>query len=141
MAHYEEYNLQKSICRYLEVKYSDVLFLSDSISNIALTPTQQARNKAIQKRDFSAPDLAIFAPRGNYHGLFLELKVESPFKKDGTLRAQTVTVKKNGMVVDKYDHLKEQDRALRMLRGLGYKAEFCWSIDQAMKIIDEYLNQ
>jgi hypothetical protein len=50
-----------------------------------------------------------------------------------------VEVKVAGKVVDKYDHLEEQDRALRKLRERGYWAGFVWSIDDAMRIIDKYL--
>lgn len=139
MATYKEYLLQTQICQFLQVKYPHVLFLSDAISNVSLTPMQQARNNKIQKKGFSCPDLVIYEPSNGYHGLFLELKQESPYTQAGPLKKQKVPIKKGNVVIGHYDHLQEQDRALRMLREKGYKAEFCWSIDMAMNIINEYL--
>lgn len=137
---HKEHKLQVAICNYLKMQYGHVLFISDTVANVKLTPTQQSRNKAIQKSDFSCPDLIILHPNGRYHGLFLELKQESPYKQDGTLKKQKVVVKnKAGQVTSIYDHLEEQDRALRNLTSLGYKAEFCWSLDMAVKIISQYM--
>lgn len=138
---HEEFKLQASICKYLEMQYPDVMFLSDAISNVELTDPQKARNKSIQKRDFSCPDLVIFKTTSQFSGLFLELKANSPYTKEGKLKKQTVERKdpKTGIVVEVYDHLQEQDRALRRLRQEGYKAEFCWSINMAIRIIDEYM--
>jgi predicted enzyme involved in methoxymalonyl-ACP biosynthesis len=139
---HEEYGLQKSICKYLELQYNHVMFLSDAISNVSLTRPQQVRNTQIQKRGFSCPDLMIFAPRNGYHGLFLELKKCTPYKKNGELSKQMVKVKdESGRVTKVYDHLEEQDRALRTLRKEGYKAEFCWSLDMAIGMIREYMNE
>jgi hypothetical protein len=136
---FKEYALQKAICKYIEIKYPHVLFLSDTVASVRLTPQQGARNKAIQKRDFSCPDLIILQPNDKFHGLMMELKVNSPYTKEGNLKKQSVEVKVAGKVVDKYDHLEEQDRALRKLRERGYWADFVWSIDDAMRIIDKYL--
>ena len=135
-----EFKLQVAICKYLEMQYPESMFVSDAISNIALTEGQKVRNKQIQKRDFSCPDLMIFKVTDKYCGLFLELKATSPYTKEGVLKKQVKTVKdpKTNIVVDTYDHLKEQDRALRRLRNEGYKAEFCWSIEMAIRIIDDY---
>jgi hypothetical protein len=83
----------------------------------------------------------IFKPSNGYSGLFLELKQVTPYKIDGELKKQIVKVKTGGVVTEVYDHLKEQDRALRNLRSLGYKAEFCWSLDMAVKIINTYMKE
>lgn len=135
----KEYSLQVAVCRYLNLKYPQLLFLSDTVANVKLTPAQGGRNAAIQKRDFSCPDIIIFQPNQKYNGLFMELKVNSPYNRDGTLRKQKVVVKKGGIVVDEYDHLEEQARAMRMLRDRGYWADFVWSLDEAMRIIDKYM--
>ena len=135
----KEYSLQVAVCRYLNLKYPQLLFMSDTVSSVKLTPAQGGRNAAIQKRDFSCPDLIIFHPNEKYNGLFMELKISSPYNRDGSLRKQKVTVKKGGIVVDEYDHLEEQARAMRMLRDRGYWADFVWSLDDAMRIIDKYM--
>jgi len=107
------------------MRYPDVLFLSDTIGNVKLTMLQAARNKAIQKYGFACPDLLILQPNKEYKGLFIELKIKSPFKKDGTLL--------------KNEHLEEQQKAIDKLNLIGYKALFAWDIVSICKLIDSYL--
>jgi len=126
---HEEYELQKSVARYLSYQYPDVEFMSDTIASIKLTQTQAGRNKVIQKNGFKCPDLLIFEPRKGYCGLFIELKIESPFKKDGTIKAS------------QKDHLLLQQECLKKLSAKGYNAVFSWGFDMTKKIIDEYLNE
>lgn len=116
------------------------MFASDAISNVKLSAGQKIRNAKIQHPDFSTPDLAIYHPTNTHHGLFLELKSTTPYNQDGTLRKVKVQrTDSNGNVIEIYDHYAEQDRSLRRLRNLGYKAEFCWDLDMAIRIIKEYL--
>lgn len=122
---HSEYDLQKKVCAYLESKYPDVLFLSDTIANVKLTIYQGARNKAIQKNGFKTPDLLILKPNYYHAGLFIELKIKSPYKKDGTLL--------------KSDHLEGQQLAIDKLNAIGYKACFSVGYEQTVKIIDEYM--
>jgi len=120
-----EYNLQKQICQYLKNQYPEVLFLSDTVASVKLTFPQQQRNKAIQKNQFACPDLLILEPKKQYHGLMIELKVESPFKKNGEIL--------------KSDHLKRQQNTIKELKQKGYKAEFSWGFEMTKEIIDQYL--
>lgn len=120
-----EYNLQKSVCTYLNHQYPNVLFLSDTIAAVKLTIIQGARNKAIQKEGFKTPDLIILKPNSKYHGLFIELKIKSPFKKNGDLKAN--------------EHLEGQQKTLNQLSGLGYFACFGWEFSQIKVIIDNYM--
>ena len=122
-----EYELQSAICRYLSYQYGEVLFLSDTIASLKLTPAQANRNKKIQKFGFSCPDLLILEPRNGYSGLFIELKVETPFKKNGEIKAS------------KDDHLKNQLEAIEKLNKKGYMALFSWGFDMTKDIIDNYL--
>ena len=122
-----EFELQSAICRYLSYQYGEVLFLSDTIASLKLTPAQANRNKKIQKFGFSCPDLLILEPRNGYNGLFIELKVETPFKKNGEIKAS------------KDDHLKNQLEAIEKLNQKGYKALFSWGFDMTKEIIDNYL--
>ena len=96
---HDEFDLQVAVCRYLSYQYPDVLFMSDTIANLKLTVGQATRNKKIQKNDFKTPDLLILEPKNDFSGLFIELKIETPFKKDGNIKAST------------NDHLKEIGRA------------------------------
>lgn len=77
------------------------------------------------------PDVVIYELSidgdNTYCGLVMELKRQSPFKKDGALRSG--------------QHLIDQQHWIDHLNSLGFKAMFVWTIDDAMKIIDKYLLQ
>ena len=124
-----EYDLQVAVCRYLSYQYPDVEYMSDTIANLKLTQTQASRNKKIQKNGFKCPDILILEPRNNFSGLFIELKLETPFKKDGQIKAST------------NDHLQGQLETIEKLNTKGYKACFSWGFDMTKEIIDNYLNQ
>jgi len=123
-----EYKLQTQVCEYLERQYPKVLFLSDTVASVKLTFAQQNRNKKIQKHGFKCPDLIILQPKDKFHGLFIELKAKSPFKKDG------ITLLSN-------EHVEDQAKTLIALLQKGYFATFAWSFEMAKKIIDTYLKQ
>lgn len=124
---HDEYELQKSVALYISLQYPDVDFTSDTIASVKLTERQARRNKLVQKAGFKMPDILILEPRKNFFGLFIELKIETPFKKDGTIKASSK------------DHLKLQYECLQKLTSKGYKADFSWSFDMTKKIIDDYL--
>jgi hypothetical protein len=127
-----EYTLQKQVCKYLNMQYPNVMFLSDTIAAVKLTFPQQARNKAIQKKGFKCPDLIILKPRIDFltgytiHcGLFIELKVKNPFKPNGKPYSNP--------------HIEAQYETLKKLSEIGYCAEFAWSFEMAKNLIDTYL--
>ena len=122
---YPEFELQKQVCKYLSLQYRDILFLSDTIAILMLTGAQKGRNGSIQKKGFHCPDLLILEPRKGYSGLMIELKVKSPYKKDGSLR--------------KDEHLENQQKSIDKLQEKGYKSLFSWSLNQTKEIIDNYL--
>lgn len=124
-----EYDLQVAVCRYLSYQYPNVEYMSDTIANLKLTQTQANRNKKIQKNGFKCPDILILEPKNNFCGLFIELKLEIPFKKDGTIKASA------------NDHLKGQLETIEKLNAKGYKSCFSWGFDMTKEIIDNYLNQ
>lgn len=121
-----EFKLQRTICTWLSIAHKDILFLSDTVASVKLTLPQQARNKSIQKKDFKTPDLLIFEPNEKYHGLFLELKSKTPFKKNGQLLSN--------------EHLEGQKLTIDQLNEKGYFACFAWDILQIMGIVNDYLN-
>jgi hypothetical protein len=123
-----EYDLQVAVCKYLSYQYPDVEYMSDTIANLKLTKTQANRNKKIQKNGFKCPDIIILEPRNNFSGLFIELKLQTPFKKDGEIKASTK------------DHLKGQLETIENLNKKGYLAHFSWGFDMTKEIIDSYLN-
>lgn len=122
---HKEYELQKQICQYIRYQYPNVFFLSDTIASVKLTMSQAVRNKAIQNNEFHCPDLLILQPNKQYHGLCLELKIESPYKRNGELKTS--------------EHLQNQGKTIYKLNKLGYKALFVWSFEQAKKEIDNYI--
>lgn len=126
MKNQPEYNLQKQVCTWLTVQYPEILFMTDTVAMVRLTMPQQSRNKAVQKHGFHCPDLIIFEKRGDYGALFLELKAESPYKKNGELRAS--------------EHLTGQQKTINQLRAKGYCAQFAWSFDMCRKIVESYLS-
>lgn len=123
---YPEYELQKKVCEYLRTDHPDILFMSDTIASVKLNVRQAVRNKAIQKDGFKTPDLIIFEPRGNLHGLFIELKVTSPYTKAGYLKS------------DK--HLEAQSKTMIDLCKKRYYACFATGYSESVKIIEDYLS-
>ena len=120
-----EYQLQKAVCQYLELNHPKVLFMSDTIASVKLTKPQAGRNKAIQKNGFKCPDLLILEPIGRCHGLFIELKIVSPFKKNGDLK--------------KSEHLEGQQKTITNLNDRGYFACFATGLNETIGIIESYL--
>ena len=127
MKNQPEFQLQKMICKFLDLQYPKVLYLSDTVASVKLTIPQQVRNKSIQKVGFKCPDLLILEPRNGYAGLFIELKTKSPFKKNGELL--------------KNDHVEEQFKTIQDLNQKGYKALFSWDFDQCKSIIEQYFSR
>lgn len=123
---HNEYNLQKQICQYLDIQYHGILYLSDTVASVRLTMGQAMRNKAIQKSGFSCPDLIILQPNKLYKGLFIELKIKTPFKKNGELLRNA--------------HLERQKTAIDKLNNLGYFATFSTGFEETKKIIDKYMS-
>ena len=120
-----EFQLQKMVAQYLRTAYKGVHFLSDVRAALKLTIPQQVRSKTVQADDFACPDMVIFEARNGKHGLFLELKAETPYKKNGELKSS--------------EHLERQAATIESLRAKGYAAGFCWDFDRARTIIDRYL--
>lgn len=121
-----EFILQKAVCRFLNKNYPEVLFLSDTIGNIKLTQFQASRNKEIQDEDFKCPDLLILEPNKFYKGLFIELKIKTPFKKNGELL--------------KNDHLEAQQKSINKLISKGYCAFFKWEFEDIKELIRWYMD-
>lgn len=113
------------VCNYLRTKYPNAIFRSDFASGMRMSIGMAKRHKALQSsRAF--PDIFIAEPRGQYYGMFIELKTEDNviFKKDGTLRQN--------------EHHKEQALMLSKLYARGYKAVFGQGYQDTIKKIDQY---
>lgn len=119
----KEEKLHNQIAAYLRNQYPKVIFQSDA-SGVKM-PIGLATKFAKLKSGRGIPDLFIAEPRNGYHGLYIELKVESPYKLDGGLK--------------KNEHLQEQSEILKRLNYKGYKAVFGVGFDETKNIIDDYL--
>lgn len=123
----KEANIYQSIVKYLSYAYPRVIFRFDFAAGMKMTKGQAIKHSLLNPHR-GYPDLFICEARGDYHGLFLEIKRkgESPYLKDGQ------TLKKN-------IHLLEQSKILSTLQKKGYLAEFAVGFDECMEKIDNYL--
>ena len=121
----KEYQLCRAISTYMKLQYPNVLFHFD-YAGLHMTKVQSAQMKAIQgKRGWT--DFFIAKPSRYYHGLFLELKIVTPFLKDGfTLKSDS--------------HLREQSEMHEKLRDEGYFARFAVGFKETEQMIKWYLN-
>jgi hypothetical protein len=118
--------LRDQVTRYLKLQYPEVLYKVDLESDFKLSIQAGRRNKQLQKSR-GWPDLFIAHPSTGFSGMFLELKVETPYLKDGkTLKSS--------------EHLKEQSEMIWQLRRRGYYADFGVGFEDCKKQIDAYLN-
>lgn len=119
-----EESLHQQVADYLRLQYPDILYRTDFAAGIKMTIGQAAKHKRLQACR-AWPDIQIVEPRQNYHGLFIELKTKSPYRKDGSLLAN--------------EHIQEQAEILSRLRQAGYRAEFAAGFTEAQELIDQYL--
>ncbi len=118
----KEKRLHTAVATYLKLQYPNVVFMSESSG--LRTSIGVAKQLKAQRSKHKLPDMVILEPRGGYFGLVLELKVEDPFKKDGTL---------------KKGRAEEQWQTLRLLQDKGYRCSFGLNFDNTKRIIDEYM--
>jgi hypothetical protein len=108
-----EYAIQSAFIRYLELMYPDLLY-TISPSGFIMSAGMAMKMMRMGYRK-GTPDLTIYAPRGEYHGLFLEFKDPK------------------GVVSD------QQRKFLDQAFDLGYATAVCHSADAAIKVLTEYL--
>ena len=120
-----EESAHQTICNYIKIMYPDVIFTSDG-SGLKL-PMGLAVKYAKQKSGRGIPDIIIMQPRGQYHGLMIEVKKDGArvWLKDGTLST------------DK--HIREQAAVLDRLNRVGYMAVFCIGAKHGIDIVEEYM--
>lgn len=116
--------LHQQVCDYLRINHPEVIFRTDFAAGTKLTIGQARRHKRLQQsRAF--PDLFIAEARKGFHGLFVELKAKTIYKKDGSLLANP--------------HVEEQVKVLEALQDRGYAAGFAVGFTEACEVIDGYL--
>jgi hypothetical protein len=119
----KEESLQIAVCNYLRLQYPDVIFTSEA-SGLKLTMGQAVKMKKMRSES-GLPDLMIFKANSFFKGMFIELKNETPFKKDGKLK--------------KDEHLQEQWNIMQRLQAEGYAASFGVGFDSCKEMIDHYM--
>ena len=121
-----ETEIYKALSKYISLKYPTIIYRFDFAAGLKMSVGQIARHKLLNPHK-GYPDLFIAEPRGNYYGLFLEIKASenSPYKKGG------------GLVSDK--HVQEQYNRLMELSAKGYHCDFAVGLDDCMRKVDKYL--
>ena len=117
-----EATIHRQLCQYIRIKYPTVIFTSEP-SGLRL-PIGQAKKLKELRSGTKLPDLWILEPKGRYFGLFIEIKAESPFKKNGECKTQ---------------HIADQAVMLEKLRNKGYVANFATGFESCRNLIDNYM--
>jgi hypothetical protein len=123
----KEKDLVSVLTNYIKVQYPRLIYRIDYATDMKLSIGQAMKMKRTQMKERGYPDLWVSLPKGRYHGLYLELKVTTPYKKDGTLK--------------KNEHLEEQQEMHDRLNQLGYKATFGVGFDECKEILDNYIKR
>lgn len=110
-----EADLQEAVCRYIRHQYPDVFF-NGSAGGVR---TSLSQGKLMKRTGYQKgfPDLFLYEPRGEWHGLAIELKME------------------------KGRATKEQEQVLQELRARGYAADVAKGFDEAKALIDKYMDK
>jgi len=131
----KEDQLAQQVANYLNLQFPKVVYHFDSGSGSRTSIGMAIRNKRLNKHS-GWPDLFLAEPKkadlfcktNNAHGLFIELKVETPFLKDGkTLKAS--------------EHLRNQFLLHEVLRSKGYEVHFGVGFEHCKFLIDQYLQK
>ena len=110
-----EYNLQKSICSYLDIKYNKIFYNGSAGGQYQKYHSQRTKNKLTGYKS-GFPDLFIYEPKGKYNGLAIELKVKGNYPSPN------------------------QKKVIGILNEKGYLAKVCTGFEEATDEIDSYLN-
>ena len=122
-----EYAMQCAFMRAMTLTHPDVLVFSDTAAHIGKTKLQQVRANRLSSPNEKWPDVFMPEPSDEFCGLYLEFKVECPYKIDGkTLYANP--------------HIQAQAETMRKLRAKGYACYFVWSVEMALEIVEGYLD-
>ena len=110
-----EANQQEIVIKYLRLAYPNVLYCASAggMRTSYLQAIKMKRTGYVK----GFPDLFIYEPNQDYHGLAIEMKKE-----------------KGGVASPEQKSWQEQ------LRNRGYASYICKGNEEAIKVIDEYFN-
>lgn len=106
------------------MQHPDVIAISES-SGLRCSMGMARKLKKMRSKHTHC-DIYVFEKRGNYGALVIELKAKNIYKKNGELL--------------KDEHLADQQKTIDLLNKKGYKACFAVGLENAIRIIDDYLN-
>lgn len=108
-----EHRLQCACVRWLRLQYPNVLCFAipNGGARSALTGAMLKAEGVVA----GVPDLMIAVPKGEHAGLFVEMKVK-PNRPS-----------------------KEQVQVIKRLGDSGYKVAVCYSFDEFVNVVDDYL--
>lgn len=111
---------QKRLFAWMESAAPDhpELLLAFHIPNGGTRQAREAHNLRLQGVRRGVPDIFLPVPRGDFHGLFVEMK------------------RQRGGVVSEH-----QKAWIRSLRAMGYRAEVCKGFEAARDVIIDYLER
>lgn len=134
--HNTETDIQFQIFDWFNLQYPNKIYrLHCSFNGVKLNIgiAKKMSSRGMQKGE---PDLHLYNKNEKFTSLYIELKVESPYKIDGSLKSQKKTDKKTGII---YNHLAKQSEFLMFLQKQGAAATFAVGFDGAKKAITDYI--
>lgn len=120
-----EVTLHRNCAQWIRLQHPEILFRTD-MGGVQLSRIQAILAKSVQ-HSRAWPDIFFPEPRGEYHGLFVELKDQLSGE-----------VKRSGEVGNS-QHIKEQRAVLEYLESRGYRAVFCVGMEDFMDTVNGYL--
>lgn len=131
---------QKQVSSFMRRKYPNVVFTSEQSGLFTGDGYGLAMNLKSTRSNHTHLDMFVSEPRGGYFGMYLELKKEGEhiYKLDGGFIKQTEKKIVMGVKIE-VDHLEEQRNSIDLLRSKGYLCFFAIGLDNAMRIIDDYM--
>lgn len=124
-----EEDLQIKCNDWINARYPELekLYFFNSFQGMKLNFGQINKAKKTGGLKKGLPDFIFLKNNGRYSGLFIELKKETPFLKDGkTLKSDD-------------GHLQLQQDVISLLLLEGHYACFAWSFEQFKKIVTDYM--
>lgn len=123
-----EQMLALKLANWLKTEQPNIIYRFDLAADAKLTIGQAKRNK-ILNRFTKYPDLFIAETTQSFSGLYIELKAtrNDLYKKNGDFKKSV--------------HIDGQRLMLEALRVRGYKAEFACGLEEAQKLILNYMKE
>ena len=141
----KEEGVQKTLSKMVKYKYPWAVFVSEQ-SGLFVGFAAAEMLKTTRSNHLKHLDWQLQEPRGQFHGLYLELKSDRSklYLKDGvTYRADNRTVFKGKgntkVAVGKEDRIQEQRKSIWNRRDRGFAAFFACGVDEAIAIVDWYM--